>query len=319
MCCVQPVPGKGFGVIAQKDYNLGESILTEEVLLYCTRHEGYSSPNTLQAKQIYQQYNRLSPPNKYKVSKLFCLGDPTILNIFSTNSFSITPKYCGLYVKISRINHSCEPNACYNSNGSFIKDVTALRRIKAGEEITISYISCNWEVLRVRREELLSWKFLCQCSVCSLRDKELEENDKIRKSISDMDKRITSFTEKIDKSLEYLFCDIDIDEETRRTLNADIFFNLKEMIQLAKTRIELVKSLHNQLLLQKFSVHLDCLYLYLKARSIGITMGKRDDLDIDFQSEIVSTMAEWNIDWRNRLCQIVARSFLFNVQWTHGI
>ena len=196
---------------------------------------------------------------------------------------------------------------------------TQIRRIKAGEEITISYISCNWEVLRVRREELLSWKFLCQCSVCSLRDKELEENDKIRKSISDMDKRITSFTEKIDKSLEYLFYDIDIDEETRRTLNADIFFNLKEMIQLAKTRIELVKSLHNQLLLQKFSVHLDCLYLYLKARSIGITMGKRDDLDIDFQSEIVSTMAEWNIDWRNRLCQIVARSFLFNVQWTHGI
>merc|ERR1712189_69109 len=79
------------------------------------------------------------------------------------------------------------------------------------------------------------------------------------------------------------------------------FFNLKEMIQLAKTRIELVKSLHNQLLLQKFSVHLDCLYLYLKARSIGITMGKRDDLDIDFQSEIVSTMAEWNIDWKPTL------------------
>ena len=40
MCCVQPVQGKGFGVIAQKDFKTGESILTEEVLLYCTRQEG---------------------------------------------------------------------------------------------------------------------------------------------------------------------------------------------------------------------------------------------------------------------------------------
>jgi len=319
MCCVQPVQGKGFGVIAQKDFKTGESILTEEVLLYCTRQEGCLSPNSFQAKQIYQQYNRLSPQNKYKVLKLFCLGDPTILNVFSTNSFSITPKYCGLYVK--RINHSCEPNACYNnnSNGSFVKEVTALRRIKAGEEITISYISCNWEVLRVRREELSCWKFLCQCTVCSLRENELEENDRTRRTVSDMDKTITSFIEKIDRSLEYLFCNLDIDEETKRSLNADIYFNLKEMIQLGKQRIKVMKSLRNQLLLQNFSVHLDCLYLYLKARSLGITIGKRDDLDIDFFSEIVSTMSDWNVDWRNRFCQVLAKSFLFSVKWTYGI
>ena len=39
MCSVQPVPGKGLGLIALKDFNQGETILSEEVLLYCTRQE----------------------------------------------------------------------------------------------------------------------------------------------------------------------------------------------------------------------------------------------------------------------------------------
>ena len=77
------------------------------------------------------------------MSKLFCVGDNSILNIFSTNSFTVNQSYCGLYVKTSRINHACDPNACYNNNGSLEKQVRAVREIAAGEEITISYISSN--------------------------------------------------------------------------------------------------------------------------------------------------------------------------------
>ena len=55
------------------------------------------------------------------MSKLFCVGDNSILNIFSTNSFTVNQSYCGLYVKTSRINHVCDPNACYNSNSSSLK------------------------------------------------------------------------------------------------------------------------------------------------------------------------------------------------------
>ena len=74
---------------------------------------------------------------------MFCVGDNSILNIFSTNSFTVNQSYCGLYVKTSRINHACDPNACYNNNGSLEKQVRAVREIAAGEEITISYISSN--------------------------------------------------------------------------------------------------------------------------------------------------------------------------------
>ena len=86
---------------------------------------------------------RLGTREDFKVSKLFCVGDNSILNIFSTNSFTVNQSYCGLYVKTSRINHACDPNACYNNNGSLEKQVRAVREIAAGEEITISYISSN--------------------------------------------------------------------------------------------------------------------------------------------------------------------------------
>ena len=78
------------------------------------------------------------------MSKLFCVGDNSILNIFSTNSFTVNQSYCGLYVKTSRVNHACDPNAYYNSNDCSIKkQATAVREISADEEITISYISSN--------------------------------------------------------------------------------------------------------------------------------------------------------------------------------
>ena len=79
------------------------------------------------------------------MSELFCVvGDNSILNIFSTNSFIVNQSYCGLYVKTWRINHACDPNACYNNNGSLEKQVRAVREIAAGEEIIIiSYISSN--------------------------------------------------------------------------------------------------------------------------------------------------------------------------------
>ena len=67
---------------------------------------------------------RLGTQERFKMSKLFCVGDYSILDIFNTNSFTVNQSYCGLYVKTSRINH-------------------AVREIAADEEITISYIGSN--------------------------------------------------------------------------------------------------------------------------------------------------------------------------------
>ena len=142
MTYTKQFPGKGLGLVADKEYHTGDVILEESVSLYCSRSvmsDDYPSPDASQTRQIYQQYRRLSTLDRFRVSRLFCLGKKSVVNIFSTNSFAISNHCCGLFIKISRINHSCDPNACYNHNGRLEKQVTAIRSIAKGEEITISY------------------------------------------------------------------------------------------------------------------------------------------------------------------------------------
>ena len=248
MISIEPIPGKGLGVRAQRDFSPGEVIITEEVLIHCSRlHEVEArEPTAEQARQIYQKFNRLSTVDKFRVLSLFCFGERSILNIFSTNSFTITSKYCGLFVNISRFNHACDPNACYNCNGSLEKDVTALQEIKKGEEITISYISNNWDVRSKRLAELSIWGFTCQCAVCLLSERSLLTNDNMRIMIKNMDITIAEYKAKLVKSLENQFCDrrsLQNDEEKNRNLNSNIFGGLPQMIKTAEERIILMKQL----------------------------------------------------------------------------
>ena len=324
MTSVEPVPGKGLGVRASRDFSPGEEIITEAVTLHCARHLELEArgPTVDQARQIYQIYNRLTTVNKIRVKKLFCLGERSILNIFSTNSFTLSSKYCGLFVKIARINHACDPNACYNNKGSLEKVVTAVKNIKKGEEITISYITNNWDVRSERQQALSSWGFSCGCAVCGLSGERLVTNDSLRRSIATMDLAIAEFTVKIDQSLQRQFCDqrddANVDEESNRNLNTDIYLGLPHLIRAAENRIAVIKQLDNQLKLQLFSAHLDCLILYTKAESLGRLPSRLLNDRINHHGEIVSSMAKWNIDWRHKLCRVVAKSFFFNIKWTFG-
>ena len=318
MTSIETVTGKGLGVIARKLFEPGEVILSDPVTIYCQRgdNSNISSPSSCQARQIYQQFNRLSTQDRFKISKLFCLGDRTILNIFSTNSFTITSRYCGLFIKISRINHSCEPNACYNNNGCLEKEVTALRKILEGEEITISYITNNWEVRSIRQEELNCWRFLCSCQVCSFLGEDLGKNDQTRINLKEVDLTISQFIVDIWKSLNMSFMLHPNDELMK--LNLEIMIKLPDIVKKAGKRLNLLESLGNQMLLQKFAAHLDCLLLLLKARSLGILCPSEVEAKIDYHGDVVERMADWNIDWRHNLCLVVARSYLFNVRWTYA-
>ena len=322
MTSVKGVPGKGLGVLAERDFSPGEEIISESVTILCSRGRGVEtgSPTAEQARQIYQNYNRLSSVDKFRVKSLYCMGERSILNIFSTNSFTITSKYCGLFVKISRINHACDPNACYNNNGSLEKVVTALREINKGEEITISYITNNWDVRSERRSALSSWGFTCQCAVCLIGAMRLLTNDNQRKSIANMDLKIAEYKVKLDNSLESQFCDrqdeTNSDEENCRNRNADIYLHLPQFIKIAEKRIELIKQIGNQLTLQLFSAHLDCLTFYLKAQSMRRLPSNSINDRIYHHGETVSSMAQWNIDWRYKLCSVVAKAFFFHIKWT---
>ena len=59
-----------------------------------------------------------------------------IFNIYGSNAF-----LNGVYLKMSRLNHSCRPNAeiCSDSDVSKPLNIRAMSKIEAGEEIFISY------------------------------------------------------------------------------------------------------------------------------------------------------------------------------------
>jgi len=73
-----------------------------------------------------------------------------------------------LCLHMSRINHSCEPNAIKFKHGGGMR-LVALRNIKPGEAVTVSYIndSSRMQPFELRKAHLSSWFPECACSRCT--------------------------------------------------------------------------------------------------------------------------------------------------------
>jgi hypothetical protein len=66
---------------------------------------------------------------------------------------------------ISRANHSCSPNSYIIFDGARVS-IRSLTAIKAGSEITISYIDATYPIYRRQKELEDRYGFVCQCPVC---------------------------------------------------------------------------------------------------------------------------------------------------------
>lgn len=76
-----------------------------------------------------------------------------------------------LYNRISMCSHSCDPSCCwsYGTDDAFV--LRARHILKAGDEITISYLQ-DEDLLRssqTRLQKSLNWKFSCTCPRCEAR------------------------------------------------------------------------------------------------------------------------------------------------------
>ncbi|OQV16497.1 hypothetical protein BV898_09336 [Hypsibius exemplaris] len=89
-------------------------------------------------------------------------------HIQATNAFGLTPGSkigSGLFVAASYFNNSCLPNAC-DSSYNDIMVVHAVKPIKRGDEVTISYYDCSWPSYRERQNYFQ--RFVCSCELCRL-------------------------------------------------------------------------------------------------------------------------------------------------------
>ena len=98
-----------------------------------------------------------------------------VMAIMDTNGF-----HNGVCLKMSRFNHSCRPNAQYFWNvDTNTRDMRSLRKIKQGEEITVSYIA-SLLYSREERQAYLrdTYNFDCSCEACDLTEAQVEEEIK---------------------------------------------------------------------------------------------------------------------------------------------
>lgn len=192
---IKDFPGKGWGMIAARTLKPGTVILSEKPILLM---EHPTVTKDLQNDYIVALLNTFDNLLEKDKRRYLGLKDSSmiekenvpgvILGIYMTNGLGITDNKTGVYETISRINHSCAPNAqtVATKENENLKEVRAFVKIEKGEEILISYINLEKFVQRDdRRKDLAKWNFLCSCKVCSLTGEELLRNEVARKNIQD--------------------------------------------------------------------------------------------------------------------------------------
>ncbi|KAL7895696.1 hypothetical protein HDV63DRAFT_205228 [Trichoderma sp. SZMC 28014] len=142
---IYPVPGKGLGLIAIKDILKGTRILSELPLFKTTQDE----PNRQNLKDHITKALKGGPG-------------------------------ASLFPNAPFINHSCQANAHKSWNANIERlTVHAIRDIKQGEEITISYLEIL-EPYAARQARLKRVLIDCKCELCSApRDRRQQSDDRI--------------------------------------------------------------------------------------------------------------------------------------------
>ncbi|KZS89642.1 SET domain-containing protein [Sistotremastrum niveocremeum HHB9708] len=170
-------PGKGKGLRAVRDIELGEIIVMERPLLIVCGVNKFNMSGPLGGA-----IDLLKPRAKKEYLELFnCWkgekGKSEIEGILQTNGMRIDMEswgakpedgsFTGIFPVFSRMNNSCMPNCqFYFSQRSLSGVVRAVRPIKKGEELEVHYLG-SYHSAKDRQALFQSaYKFTCTCPAC---------------------------------------------------------------------------------------------------------------------------------------------------------
>ncbi|KAH8096639.1 hypothetical protein BXZ70DRAFT_1066025 [Cristinia sonorae] len=192
---VSEAAGKGLGVFATRDIQMGELIMAERPLMItpvvmpsrCTSElQGLSHNDFVQVKlhdaeKIFEWVvDRMTPENREALMALTnshsLEGGGPIIGRVKTNGFGESEivdgpgaecQYSVLCDALSRLNHSCSPNTFRKWCGaSFSMQMRAARDIKKDEEITTHYVDILHPA-KGRKGQLAVYAVKCTCVVCA--------------------------------------------------------------------------------------------------------------------------------------------------------
>jgi hypothetical protein len=191
---IQQIPGKGNGLVATHDFIRGMKVIAETPLLSMSnaddqaftdekietlaRYQGVSDEDW----QIFRDfYTRFAPGVMSDLCGRFLSGSFTSKNMHGSETGMV-------FLNISRITHSCSPNCVYSFNNDKNEGrLYAIKNIKGGEEITISYGAGMSVPLNQRRAQLqLERGFDCLCELCSKTGDELVDSMRRLKRIDQL-------------------------------------------------------------------------------------------------------------------------------------
>ncbi|ESZ94009.1 hypothetical protein SBOR_5587 [Sclerotinia borealis F-4128] len=187
---IEQVPGKGKGLVARFNIDTGTRIVSEKPLFTITN----LSPISLLESTIVAKLKELSKPEQREFLSLHnnLPGKYPFSGIVKTNALPCGPDSIvgGIYPTICLINHECTPNANQSWNQNLNREtIHAIRPIKAGEEITISYDTGN-ETSTRQAHLKSSFGFNCTCTLCSFPQLDIQASDTRRRNIELLDKAI---------------------------------------------------------------------------------------------------------------------------------
>jgi len=189
---VRPSPGKGLGVFALHDLEVGAIVMRETPILTIKRPDfikGTGYPMSAVSRLVRAEFALLSREQQEEVMNLTYHATEVeeessdrLGLIFRSNAYN-TGEDIGLFPKIARINHSCRPNTGYYWNAKLNKRIVyANRQIKKGEELFDSYIPLLL-TREDRQKRLGPYGFTCSCEACALENGAMRQSDKRRVDI----------------------------------------------------------------------------------------------------------------------------------------
>ncbi|KAJ4362403.1 hypothetical protein N0V83_010496 [Neocucurbitaria cava] len=181
----------GQGLFAREDVAAifaGESLIIKTPVLFVAK-QLLDTPSTSRRQLVLQKaVEQLPEKTRTAVEKLAESRDGGVKDMILTNGITVkwpwadeVPELLAVTPEVARINHACRPNALWRFNDYTLGfEVFALKDIKPGEEITLSYgFESRSHRRRVKSIEA-NLGFTCRCPLCSANETLIEQsNDRL--------------------------------------------------------------------------------------------------------------------------------------------
>eukprot|EP00931_Biecheleriopsis_adriatica_P009295 TRINITY_DN110370_c0_g1_i1.p1 TRINITY_DN110370_c0_g1~~TRINITY_DN110370_c0_g1_i1.p1 ORF type:complete len:376 (+),score=54.55 TRINITY_DN110370_c0_g1_i1:142-1269(+) len=216
------VDGKGLGVMAKQNLQLGEHVFEESPLIVLPSRSQFDSSTSWEDEvssvmahvhdcEVLKRFWKLHDAHR-------CFGkEKTAPGIVLTNGVAFPSctegERTAIFATAACFNHSCDPNVAFTFNDANDLVVFAIKDVLAGEELCISYVDVYQSHFQRGSKLHARYGFTCRCSVCELIGAELSASDDRRERLSAIRSAVTA--SELDVSgnplgdIEPLFTEID--------------------------------------------------------------------------------------------------------------